>query len=284
MKNQLLCFCAAALAASILIAPVPAARARMEWEVLKTVDLDVEPDDITIAKDGATAYILAGPRVLVFSLQANRVTDTIALEDSFTRVALSPDGSRLILAGARTKKLSIIELSEVFDIAAGASPIIGRPDAAVTLVAFLDYQCPYCARVYPVLEQLIEKYPNDVRLVIKHFPLRMHKFARNASLAALAASRQKKYREMTRVLFKNFSKLNDETLKRHAADIGLDMERFQKDRLDGAVAELIQQDLQSGKRVKVRGVPALFINGVRAKRRSINDLSRMVEKELKRKQ
>jgi protein-disulfide isomerase len=132
-----------------------------------------------------------------------------------------------------------------------------------------------------VLGQLLKKYPNQVNLVIKHFPLRMHKFAEKASLAALAAAKQGKYEQLTTVLLKNFKSLNDETIKKHAEEVGLNMEQFTKDLNDPALKKQIQDDMRLGNSAKVRGVPAIFINGRTAKQRSLQGFSQMVEQELK---
>ena len=129
---------------------------------------------------------------------------------------------------------------------------------------------------------MLEKYPNDVKLVIKHFPLRMHKFADHASRAALAAARQGKYAEMTSILLKNYKSLNEDTIKKYAADIGLDMEQFSTAYNDPLLANQISKDMQLGRAVKVRGVPKMFVNGREVGRdRSLAGFSRMVDEELK---
>jgi protein-disulfide isomerase len=111
----------------------------------------------------------------------------------------------------------------------------------------------------------------------------MHKFAEKASIAALAAARQGKYEELTVVLLKNFKSLNDATIKKHAETVGLNMEQFNKDMNDPALKKQVQEDMRLGSSVKVRGVPALFINGRAAKQRSLEGFSQMVEQELKKK-
>ena len=76
---------------------------------------------------------------------------------------------------------------------------------------------------------MLNKYPNEVNLVIKHMPLKMHKFAVKASRAALAAARQGKYNEISKVFLKNHKKLNPETIIQYAEETGLDMQKFHKD-------------------------------------------------------
>jgi protein-disulfide isomerase len=109
----------------------------------------------------------------------------------------------------------------------------------------------------------------------------MHKFAEKASIAVLAASRQNKYQELTKVLLANFKTLSDETIKKHAEEIGLDMEKFNKAYNDPSLKKQIQKDMRLGSSVGVRGVPAIFINGRASKQRSLQGFSQMVEQELK---
>ena len=257
--------------------------AKVTWETLKDISLDDTPRDITLSRDGATAYILCEKSILIFSTQESKVTDTVPLKENFSQITLSPDESTFFLTNTQSKKISLMQISQSYEIEAGKSPVIGKEKAPVTVVAFLDYQCPYCARIYPTLKQLLEKYPKDVRLIIKHFPLAMHRFAEKASIAALAAARQNKYEKLTELLFNNFSKLTDDTIKQYAQEAGLDMKKFDAAMSDESLKEIIMQDRQLGQKVKVRGVPAVFINGTAAKARTIEAFSEAVELELKKK-
>jgi len=128
---------------------------------------------------------------------------------------------------------------------------------------------------------LLKKYPNDANLVIKHFPLQMHKFAEKASLAALAAAEQGKYQEFSSALLKDFKNLSDQTITKHAEAVGLNMEKFNAASINPALKKQIQEDLRLGSSVKVRGVPSIFINGRMPKQRSLAGFSQMIEEELK---
>jgi protein-disulfide isomerase len=92
---------------------------------------------------------------------------------------------------------------------------------------------------------LLEKYPNDANLVIKHFPLRMHPFAEKASMAALAAAEQDKYQAFSSALLKDFKNLNDQTIKKHAEAVGLNMEKFNEAYNNPALKKQIQEDLRA---------------------------------------
>ena len=130
---------------------------------------------------------------------------------------------------------------------------------------------------------MLKKYPNEVKLVVKHFPLRNHKFARKAAMAALAANEQGKYWEFHHKLFENYRTLNDSKIQDIAKDIGLDMEKFGKDMNSPAIANLINRDLKNGRDVGVRGTPTIFINGKKSKKRDLSGFSEMIDAELKKK-
>jgi len=127
---------------------------------------------------------------------------------------------------------------------------------------------------------VLKLYPNDLKLVYKSFPLRSHKFAEKAVLAAFAAEKQGKFWEMHDALFANYNKLNDAKITELAQQVGLNMARFEADRNDVALKRHVQQDQQSGLSAGVRGTPTLFINGRRVKNRSLGGLRQMIDQEL----
>jgi len=283
MKRLLSLLIIVAGAVATIMLAQPAAFAKVEWSEVNKLELGDKPLDIAIAGDGSSAYLLGKKEIQIYSFRENKIIDTIALTEEFDQLAIAPDGENLLLASSKDKKLSVIHVTQSFTIDIGASPVIGPKNAPVAVFAFLDFQCPYCARIFPTLEQLLEKYPKDVKLVIKHFPLRMHKFAEQASVAALAAEQQDKYHEMTKILFANFNKLNDQTIRQYAQEAGLDLAKFDKAAANPDFKNQINQDIRLGTQVKVRGVPALYIGGRPVKDRSIEALSQMVDEELKKK-
>ncbi len=127
-----------AIAATLCFATVTFAK--VEWEILKNITLDDNPKDITISSDGSTAYILCSKSLQIYTTQENKVTQTIPLKDDFSQIAISPDGEKLFLTKDTGKQLSIIQISQVYDIDIGKSLIIGKADAPVSIFAFLDYQ------------------------------------------------------------------------------------------------------------------------------------------------
>ena len=126
----------------------------------------------------------------------------------------------------------------------------------------------------------MEKYPNDVKLVIKHFPLSSHKFARPAAKAAMAAHKQGKFWEFHAKLFQNYRSLNEQKVQEIATELELDMEKFAADRKSPEINALIERDLKNGAAIGVRGTPTIFLNGKRVKNRSMQAFQQMIEVEL----
>ena len=130
---------------------------------------------------------------------------------------------------------------------------------------------------------MLEKYPNDVKLVIKHFPLATHDYARKAAIAAVAAGKQGKFWEVHEKLFANQNELSDTKIGAIAGEIGLDMERFNKDLKDPAIASIIDKDMKDGQQANIPGTPAVFVNGKLLNQRSLQGFQQAIEAELKKK-
>ena len=128
---------------------------------------------------------------------------------------------------------------------------------------------------------MLDKNPGKVNLVIKHFPLANHKFAQRASAVALAADRQGKFWECHTKIFENYKSINEAKVEEIAKEIGLDMERLNKDAKDPAILKLITRDLTNGRQSGVRGTPTIFVNGKRLKNRSLQGFQQAIDAELK---
>jgi protein-disulfide isomerase len=148
-----------------------------------------------------------------------------------------------------------------FDLKAGDAPSVGPKDAKVTILAYYDYQCPFCGRLVPTLDQIAKDYPDSVRIVFKMHPLAMHPNAMPAAEAALAAAAQGKFLEMDHALFKNQQQLTRETFLRLAKELGLDVDRFTKDLDANAYAAQIQKEAKEVEDIGSTGTPASFVNG-----------------------
>ncbi len=176
-----------------------------------------------------------------------------------------------------------IDYNKVHNLPVGSSAIKGNKNAPVTIVEFSDFQCPYCARLQPTLNQVLKAYPKDVKLVFKDFPLSFHKQAKNAAKAARAAGEQGKYWEMHDLIFEKYSTVNEAMFKEFAGKLNLDMTRFNADYSSNKYDNLIQQDINLGRTAGVTGTPSLFLNGKRMQRRSFDDFKTAIDAIIKKK-
>jgi protein-disulfide isomerase len=136
--------------------------------------------------------------------------------------------------------------------------------------------------VAPLLEQVMQKYPRDVRVVVKQFPLTsIHPFAQPAALAALAAQDQGKFWPVHDLLFKAGAQLNDQTIRQAAETAGLDMAAFDRSVKDPRIAAAVERDLKDGVEAGVRGTPSIFVNGRLVQGRTVEGLLQAVEAQLK---
>lgn len=149
----------------------------------------------------------------------------------------------------------------VKNVDVAGAPAKGAASGTVLIAEFADFECPACAAMRGVLDGTLEKYPNDVRLVFKHFPLSGHPNAEKAARAAVAAQKQNKFWEMHKALFDNQEDLGAESIDKLARGVGLDWKRFIQDRDSEATADQVARDRKQGEALEIRSTPSLFING-----------------------
>ncbi len=158
--------------------------------------------------------------------------------------------------------IEILLTAPRYDVAA-EGPSKGPSDARVTIIEFSDFQCPYCQRVLSTVSQVLEKYPEDVRLVYRHLPLdRIHPSARGAAEAAACAEEQGQFWAYHDKLFANNRALAKEDLLRYATDAGLDATSFQACVDERRFKDKVETDLQAARAVGISGTPAFVVNGI----------------------
>jgi protein-disulfide isomerase len=151
--------------------------------------------------------------------------------------------------------------SRRYTVNTSGSPSRGSEDAKIAVVEFSDFQCPFCSRVTPTLEEVLENFGDDVRIVFKHLPLGMHPKAPAAHAAAEAAHRQGKFWEMHDLIFAKQAEMSPEKYVEYAQQIGLDVERFERDIASEDVKKKVAADASEAARLGVSGTPAFFVNG-----------------------
>jgi protein-disulfide isomerase len=148
-----------------------------------------------------------------------------------------------------------------YNVPVGESPVRGPSTARVTIVEYLDYQCSHCAAANATLANLQRKYPNDVRLVVKHLPLAANEHSRKAASAAIAAHLHGKFWDLHDRLLLGQSSLDEGSIRKIAASALLDVQKLESDMGSEKVGRLLADDLALAKKVGARGTPFYFING-----------------------
>lgn len=159
----------------------------------------------------------------------------------------------------------------------------GAEEEKATLIEYSDFQCPACATYYPMVKQLLDEYPEDLRVVYRHFPLPSHKNAYPAALAAEAAGRQDKFWEMHDILFErqdewsNLSNPQDK-FEEYAAELELDIELFTADYESDETRQKIDADMLSASQLGVNATPTFYLNGRKSSPvRSYQDFSSQIQ-------
>ena len=167
--------------------------------------------------------------------------------------------SQAAAAAAIAPAAASVAAKDIYRVPLDGLPSIGNPNALVTIVAFTDYQCPYCQRTEDTLKRLRSAYGDDLRIVVAERPLPMHDRARPAAVAALAAAAQGKFAEMHARLFAQAGELDEASILAAARASGLDLARFQADQNTGPLELSEKLADQFG----VRGTPTFFVGGRR---------------------
>jgi len=142
--------------------------------------------------------------------------------------------------------------------------IQGPATAAVTLVQYGDYECPYCGEAYPIVKEVQARMGDRLRFVFRNFPISTsHPHAEQAAEAAEAAAEQGRFWEMHDTLYENQRRLRDQDLRSYAERLELDVERFAIELAEHIHAPRVHDDFISGVRSGVNGTPTFYINGVR---------------------
>lgn len=160
-------------------------------------------------------------------------------------------------------------------------PWAGASSPLVTIVVFSDYQCPYCERLNSSMISLLQRYPQQLRVVWRQFPLAFHPDAKLASSVALAAHEQGQFAVMHEWLFANSRSLSRESIERQAFDAGLDVQRLLSEVDSDWFAARVEADIEFGQAFAITGTPTYFVNGRPfVGVRSLEDIEAIVSEEL----
>lgn len=180
-----------------------------------------------------------------------------------------------------TLRRETVHPKQIHSITTISAPRLGDPRAPVVIVEYADYQCPHCAQVAPLLEELVHKHKGKVVLYFKPYPLRFSGGRLLAARAALAAQRQGKFWPVSRRLLARPGEHTPTGVEAIAKEAGCDLPRFRAALKDVNLAKQLTRNIIEGRRLGVKGTPALFFNGKRYRlRKDAMHLAERVDEEL----
>jgi protein-disulfide isomerase len=218
--------------------------------------IEIEVPDIN---DKTLIYLVAGAILLsqittaYFTLQVNQNLQALSAAISNSEITV-PSGNPSP-SPQPTPQPTVVQVSADDDTPKGS------PSAQVKIIMFSDYECPFCSRVEPTIDQIVETYGDKVVIYFRDFPLSFHANAQKAAEASECAGEQGKFWEMHDKLFENQQALDVASLKQYAADLGLNTATFNSCLDNGDMASEVQKDFSDGQAAGVSGTPTAFVNG-----------------------
>ncbi|HSO09680.1 MAG TPA: thioredoxin domain-containing protein [Desulfoprunum sp.] len=272
---------------SLLLAVGPQASAatytgnddKLEWTQQGTWATSGKPLHLVRSLDGKYTFILNDQQQIVVHDQSGAVQGKIPVAKGVTAIDISPQGEFLYLIDQDAAAFTAIAIDFVIAIDTAGSPVKGDAAAPVSIVLFTDFQCPYCIKLNPLLDQIYEKNKGKVKIIFKNMPLQFHQMAEPAALAALAAGEQGKFWEFHDKIFAA-PQLNPAVMTKIAQDLGLDMTRFESDRTSPMLRQKLGKDMSDAQKAGVTGTPTIYINGRKLKQRSPEGFQAMIDEEL----
>ena len=272
----------AAMAAWIFILPCPYASG-VDWRVNKTMHLQETPIDFTISRSGKYTFVLTDAGDIMIYDAVGTVSGKIPVGGHIDKILAGPNDNSLLVCSRKNKTTQVISFVIEQQINTVGSPFKGRQDAPVEVVVFSDFQCPHCARMADLLEELYTMNKDHVKIVYKNYPLTsIHKHAVTAARAALAAMESEKFWEFHDRLYEQFDTMTQQSILEIAADLGFDKDDFQEKMTDPRITLMIQKDIQDAQKAEVSGIPTVFINGKPQQKKTFADMQMHIDRELSR--
>ena len=241
-------------------------------------------DEIIVDLENAIFSTLAAREAKARNIEAG---DLIAAEIT-NKMREFSDGERAGLEGTFRKQLFtkynvklMVREPELaaHNVSVDDDPSNGNVAAPVTVIMFSDFQCSACSNTHPVLKKVLSEYGAKVRFVVRDFPLEsVHENAFRAALAANAARVQGKYFEYIDVLYLNQQGLDDASLKKYAAELGLNLKQFELDFTSEKTAAEVRKDMADGNKYGIGGTPTIYVNGVKMRRLSAEDFRNAIDR------
>ena len=273
--KSMIMFC---LTVTILFAAV--SHAAVYHSVKKRLKLESTPIDIKMSTEGRWLYVLTKSGDLRVYSHQGAFIGKFEVGRSFDQIEPGPTDEEIYLKSTKQKMIQVINVTFRHSIETKDAPFKGRADAPVTIVEYTDFECPYCARLQRMFDELLQRYPGQIKIVYKNFPLRGHRFAYKAASIAMAAHLEDKFWPIHNRIFENYRSLNDARLDQFRKEFNFDTPEFETRMNSPEVAAMIQSDVKQGKNVGVKGTPTIFINGKRLKNKSFEGFVQAIDQAL----
>ncbi len=252
---------------------------RVEWKIQQTWPTAGKTLTMVNSLDGKFVFLLNDKQQVQIFNNQGQLQGSIPVEEGVSAIDISPQGEMLYLINNTSQSFTSVALSFIVDVDITGAPFKGPADAPVTITLFTDFECPYCRQIIPLLDEVMGKNPKNVKLSFKNLPLKFHKLAEPSAKAALAAQEQGKFWPFHDRLFAE-PKLTEETIKKTAVDLKLDIPRFEKDMESPLIQSKLQKDLLDAQLAGVTGTPTIFINGRTPRQRSLEGFQAIIDDEL----
>lgn len=252
---------------------------KVEWFTKTSWELPAKPVRMVHSLDGKRVYVLGDDSKVHVLSPVGKLLGSIEVDEGVVDIDIAPYGEQLFLVNTKDNTFTNLSVSLVAELSAGTSPFKGPKDAPVTITLFTDFECPYCRKLPPIIDKILEHNPKTVKLVLKNLPLRMHPMAEPAARAALAAHEQGKFWEFHDKLFAQ-NKITHDGIENIALSLGLDMDKFKKGMTSPEVKAQVNRDMLMAQKAGVTGTPTSFINGRKVQDRSIKGYQNLIDEEL----
>ena len=251
----------------------------LNWSVQTTWTIPTKPLDIAQSLDNKKVFILgADAKVYIFTPDGKKLGE-LPVDANTSAIDIAPRGEMLYLINSKSNTYTAVDISFNQKIDITGAPVQGKVDAPVTLIVYSDFECPWCGKLKPVLDQLLANNKEKLRIVFKHLPLPMHPQAEPAALAAIAAQKQGKFWQMHDALFQT-TNWTPNVIDEIAQKIGLNMEQFKADLGSQETQMQLAKDKTDAQLADVSSTPSLFVNGRPVRDRGLMALQATVDEAL----
>lgn len=237
--------------------------------------------DLAFSRNGQWLYLLYRTGDLEVYSNQGKQQGKVTVGKGFDMIEASPIDDEIYLVSRKDRRIQIVEVMPVLDIDIKGSPFKGAADAPVVIAEFTDFQCPYCAQIIEIYDQLLKLYPGKIKIVYKCFPLRSHRYSLIAAVNAMAAHKMGKFWEFHDRVFENFRQLNDQKIMEIRKELGLDTPEVDSLIRSPEVRAKVIKDREQGLNIGVKGTPTVFVNGKRLKDKTLEGFKEAIDNELK---